>query len=269
MSSVEPFILTLWTADPALAAEADAAGVDRIGVDLEHSGKEQRQSNRGTWISPHSEEDVDRIGPGVTRASLFARVDALHHDSARQIDSLIARGVRTLMLPMVMTANDASRFVKLVRGRATVILLVEHIEGIRRLDEIAAVPGVGEIHIGLNDLALSLGLRNRWLSLGGELIADAGAIVRRANLRFGLGGIGRAHDDSLPVPSDLVYAEYARTGATSALIARSFFRNAERGLAFEIARARERLREWQSATPSELEAAHEQLARCAESAAVW
>jgi len=30
-----PFRLTLWTADPALAARADAAGVDRIGVDLD------------------------------------------------------------------------------------------------------------------------------------------------------------------------------------------------------------------------------------------
>ena len=28
-----PFVLTLWTADATLAGAADAAGVDRIGVD--------------------------------------------------------------------------------------------------------------------------------------------------------------------------------------------------------------------------------------------
>lgn len=31
-----PFLLTLWTTDPTLAGAADAEGVDRVGVDLEH-----------------------------------------------------------------------------------------------------------------------------------------------------------------------------------------------------------------------------------------
>ena len=39
-----PFRLTLWTADAALAARADAAGVDRIGVDLDRLGKAERQA---------------------------------------------------------------------------------------------------------------------------------------------------------------------------------------------------------------------------------
>lgn len=52
--------LSLWTSDTALAAAADAAGVDRIGVDLETRGKDSRQAGRGTWMSPHVEGDLSR-----------------------------------------------------------------------------------------------------------------------------------------------------------------------------------------------------------------
>ena len=39
---------------------------------------------------------------------------------------------------------------------------------------------------------------------------------------FGFGGIGRLDDESLPVPADLVYAQYAFHGARSALVSRVF-----------------------------------------------
>lgn len=269
MRSDEPFVLTLWTTDPALAVVADAAGIDRIGVDLERSGKEARQSGLGTWISPHQEHDLDALALVVSRARLFARVDALNGDSEREIESMLARGAQVLMLPMVMCAKEAAEFVRLVRARATVVLLVEHAAALKRLEEIVLVYGVDEIHIGLNDLALSLGLRNRWMALSGDLVADAGAIILEAKLRFGLGGIGRANDDGLPVPADLIYAEYARTGATAALIARSFFRDTNLDLAREIALARDRLNAWRRSSAEDIGAAHAELARCAARADGW
>jgi hypothetical protein len=243
--------------------------VDRVGVDLEHLGKRERQRGQETWISPHVEADLDVVGPVLRRARLFARVNPLGLDSGREVEAVLGRGAQVLMLPMVADGRQVEDFVRLVKGRAAVVLLVEHAEGLRRLREIVKVPGVDEIHIGLNDLAISLGLRNRWMALCGDLIADAGAIVREGNLRFSLGGIGRAGDNGLPIPSDLIYAEYARTGARGAIIARSFFGHGEVDLALEVARARKALDDWYERPQADLAAAHADLCRYAARAEVW
>jgi hypothetical protein len=269
MTADDPFVLTLWTADAALAAAADAAGIDRIGVDLEHLGKRERQQMRATWISPHAEEDLDAVRPALTRARLFARVNPMNPDIAREIEAVLARGAQVVMLPMAADARQAAELVRLVAGRATIVLLVEHVDAMKRIRDIVAVPGVDEIHIGLNDLAISLGLRNRWMALGGDLVTEASVIVREAGLRLGLGGIGRAGDARLPVPSDLVYAQYARTGARAALISRSFFDGGGADLTAEVARARDALASWWRRSSADLAAAHAELCRCAARAEVW
>jgi hypothetical protein len=268
-ASPERFVLTLWTADPELAGRADAAGVERIGVDLERLGKAERQRGLGTWISPHTETDLDRVGAVLQRAELFARVNPLHPGSSREVEEVLARDASVLMLPMVADARQAAAFAELVAGRARVVLLVERADALAKISELAASDGVDEVHIGLNDLALSLGLRNRWLVLAGEVAVEAGKRVRAAGLRFGLGGIGRAGQRGLPVPADLVYAEYARTGATAALLSRSFTATAGVDLAREVARARARLAAWRARSASELEAAHRELGLRARSAAGW
>ena len=73
MSYGDDFALTLFTNDAALAAQADAAGVDRIGVDLERIGKSARQGHLATWISEHVEPDLAAITPVLKRAATFAR----------------------------------------------------------------------------------------------------------------------------------------------------------------------------------------------------
>ena len=248
---------------------ADAAGIDRIGVDLERLGKQERQRGLGTWVSPHVEADLDEVGRALTRAHLFARVNPLNPDSGREVESVLARGVKVVMLPMVKDAEAAARFAALIGGRATLVLLVEHVDALERLAEVVQVDGVDEVHLGLNDLALSLGLPNRWLVLAGELAAEAGAIVQAAGLRFGLGGIGRAGDEDLPVPADLVYAEYARTGARAALVSRSFFRADGLDIEAEVGRARRALADWCRRPAAEIAAAHAELGRCAKQAHCW
>ena len=51
------------------AARADAAGVDRIGVDLDRLGKRDRQAGLGSSISPHTEDDLVRVGAGCVARS--------------------------------------------------------------------------------------------------------------------------------------------------------------------------------------------------------
>jgi hypothetical protein len=266
-SAPDAFVLTLWTSDPALAARADAAGIDRVGVDLERLGKAERQRGLGTWVSPHTTADLARVGGALRDADLFVRVDPLHDGTASQVDAVAGLGTRVVMLPMIETPADAARFVGIVAGRMRVVLLVETAAALAAVGDLAAVPGVDEIHVGLNDLALSLGSASRWQVLAGERLAVAAAAVRAAGRRFGFGGIGGVDDDALPIPADLIYAEYGRVGGTAALIARAFPTAGDLGV--EVARARHRLASWRTATPEALAAAHAELARRAQALTRW
>jgi hypothetical protein len=254
--------LTLWTNDVLRAAWADGAGVDRIGVDLETIGKSDRQKGLPTWISPHSLGDLERIRPSIARAALFVRANPLHEGSTAEIEALLERHAAIVMLPNFTRAAEVEAFVGLVKGRARVVPLVERVAA---LDAISSLPalGIDEIHVGLNDFSIDLGERNRLAVLGLPVMDRLAALAHQGGLKLGLGGLGRALDESLPVPSDLVYAQHARLGARGALIARSFFTAdmTETQLGAEITRMRSRLAEWMSAPQAALEDARAELVR--------
>jgi hypothetical protein len=265
------FVLTLWTDDPALAARADRAGIDRIGIDIETLGKWERQSGLGTWISPHAIDSLPALKAVMNTAQLFARTNPIHDGTQREVDVLLDAGVQVVMLPMFSSADEVRRFTDVVEGRAEVVLLLERVTAAKAIDEIVAVEGVSEVHIGINDFTLDLGLPNRFLALTHSLTADVSRSVRAAGKRFGIGGIGRVDDDRFPVPSDLVYAQYPRLDATAALISRAFLTpDPDRvDLVLEVARARERLAEWFRCDERGLIDARDQLAKAAMDATLW
>jgi citrate lyase beta subunit len=265
------FAFTLWTADVQLAARADAAGVDRIGIDLETLGKRERQAGLGTWISPHCLADLAPLRATVDQADLFARVNPLHRGTAAELDAVIDAGVEIVMLPMFVSADDVDRFCSLVAGRACVVLLAETLGALRQLPGALAVQGVDEVHIGINDMALEMGLPNRFSVMVLDEIADAAACANAADLRFGIAGVGRVSDEDLPIPTDLVYAQYARLGARGALLSRSFFEPDPEAidLEAELVRSHERLAWWRTRTPEELEEARGALACAAAKAGTW
>src|SRR5688572_32019850 len=221
------YVLTLWTNDPALARRADAAGVDRIGLDLETYGKAERQPKTlATWISPHREEQLPALREAMPSANLFCRINPMIDPGApQQINRLIEYGVQVLMLPMFTTPAEVQRFIDLVDGRAQCVLLMENKTAAERIEQIVAVAGVTELHVGINDLTLSLGRKNanRFEVLTSDLMKRVADAVLSAGHRFGVGGIGRAMHNEQVIPSDLIYAQYPRLGASAALIARSFF----------------------------------------------
>lgn len=65
------------TNDPQTAQIAQQAGVDRIFVDLETVGKEQRQGGMNTVQSHHTVRDVERLRKELTRAALLVRVNPI------------------------------------------------------------------------------------------------------------------------------------------------------------------------------------------------
>jgi HpcH/HpaI aldolase/citrate lyase family len=252
-------VLTLWTADPRLAAAADAAGVDRIGCDLERYGKRARQQAWNSWISEHQIEDLPRVRAALRNADLFVRVDPIHERTNEQLARVLAAGARVVMLPMAEDpAGIAS--VAAAMGDARFILMIETVRGVAMIDELVQVPSVDEIHIGPNDLAASLGLENRFSAYvheAAEAVAEAAA---SAGLPFGIGGIARPDDNRLPIAPDLVYAQLVRLHASRALVSRSFEPHPDGSLLADIARARRCFAEWCDADPATLDQARSALA---------
>ena len=151
----QPLKLMYITNRPDVAKIAEENTVDRIWVDLESRGKIERQGHVNSVKSNHTMADVSSIRAAISKAQLLVRVNPLWECSKAEIDEVISRGADIIMLPMFHTPDDAKQFIDLINGRAKVLLLAETIEAEKNIDAIASVPGVDEIHIGLNDLHLS------------------------------------------------------------------------------------------------------------------
>jgi hypothetical protein len=241
------FTLTVITRDPRLARRADAAGVDRIGVDVERLFKRDRQGHvPGARISDHELADLAALRSGIRRAALFARLNSMHRQSGDEVDAAIAAGATVLMLPYFKGPSEVEAFVGLVGGRARVVLLLETIAAVVRLHDVLDVDGVSEVMVGLNDLRLSAGLDNPFETVASDLMAAVAGQVRERGCGFGFGGLARVGDETLPVPPELVIAQHARLGSTAAWLSRSFFGDSPDSidLADEVARLRDRIRYW-------------------------
>lgn len=259
MSFGSDFIFTLFTHHAERAAQANDAGIERIGLDLEYLNKQERQAGLNSWISQHTLADWDKITNNVAPHQCFARINPINDRSASEIDFLIAGGVSVLMLPMFKTVKEVERFVELVAGRVQLVLLAETKEAVNILNEVIFIDGINEVHIGLNDLHLSLGLNSHFEVLFLPLMEEVSELFNDNDILFGFGGLGRYDDTSLPIPPDLLYAEYARLNANAALVSRAFFSSGCGQLKDEIPKARQRLDFWHSSSDAELEAAHQSL----------
>ena len=209
------------TDDPTRARIAQAAGVDRLMVDLEILGKEARQGHLNTVISRHEPGDISALRTVLDRAELMVRVNPLHEGTQAEIDDAITRGADRLMLPMFTTAGEVARFLSLTAGRVRTSLLLETPAALARLGEILDVPGVEEVHIGLNDLHLGLGLDFMFELLSGGLVAHCADILRARGIKFGFGGVARL--DTGMLPANLILAEHHRLGSTQAILSRDFW----------------------------------------------
>jgi hypothetical protein len=256
------FRLILFTDDPILAAEADKSGVARIGIDFERLGKAARQAGHNTRLSQHDWRHLEAIAPVLRSARAFVRINPLHDGSAAEIETALSCGARSIMLPYFRTAAEVAAFVELVRGRAEAMILIETAAALVRIREVLAVRGVDEAMIGLNDLRFTLGVANHFEVLVSPLLDAACAELRRTGRPFSVGGVARANDGDMPIPSELVYAQFPRLGATGALITRAF----TNGLAPDqfqtaVVTLRAGLSSWAGRDIAALEAAREELAR--------
>ncbi len=216
-----PIKLMYITNKPAIAKIAEENSVDRIWVDLETRGKQQRQSHVNSVKSDHTMEDVSAVRAAVNRAQLMVRVNPLFEGSKPEVDEVIARGADIVMLPMFRTTDEAKRFIDLVGGRAKTLLLAETRDAEQGIEDIAALDGVDEIHIGLNDLHLEHGMTFMFELLADGTVEKMGRAIQKRGIPFGFGGIARLDEGLLPARH--VIAEHYRLGSEMAILSRSFY----------------------------------------------
>jgi len=211
----------LITNDPLLAADAEAAGVSRIMVDLESHGKKERQASRTTFISSHAREDIAKVRAVLTKAELIVRINPWHEHSVAEMDYAIASGADIIMLPMITDGEQFSAFISHLNERAKALPLIETGYSLQHIGKIAANAAIDELYIGLNDLHLSLGMDFLFEPLaGGQLDFMAKEILSRGKA-FGFGGIGVIGGEGELSPGRIL-AEHARLGSSCVILSTRF-----------------------------------------------
>ena len=214
------------TNDPAVARMAETYGVDRIWVDMEFIGKTARQGGMDTVQLHHTIDDIRAIRAAVSKSEVLVRVNPIHEsmpdygDSAWEIPAAIDAGADVVMLPFFKTKDEVRTFLRLVDGRAKTMLLVETPEAVETIDDILALDGIDEIHIGLNDLSLGRGMKFMFELLADGTVERLCRKFRARGVPYGFGGIAALGKGMLP--AERVIREHYRLGSTRAILSRSF-----------------------------------------------
>ena len=214
------------TNKPAVAQIAEQAGVDWIFLDMEFIGKDDRQGGLDTVQNHHTVSDVKNIKASVKKANVLVRVKPIHQEladypsSKEEIDDVIAAGADIVMLPFFKTVAEVESFISFVDSRAKTCLLLETAESATLIDEILKVPGIDMIHIGLNDLHLSLGMKFMFQLLTDGIVESLANKIKAKGIPFGFGGLARLDEGT--VPGKYVLKEHYRLESSMVIISRSF-----------------------------------------------
>lgn len=208
------------TNDPDIALIAEKYGVERIWIDLESLGKEERQRNRNSVKSQHRIEDIKKIKPLLTNSDMLVRINPWNKESVQEIDSVIEAGADMIMLPMWKSVDEVILFLSAVNKRCKTTLLLETREAVDCVDEVLSYGSFDEIHIGLNDLHLSYGLTFMFELLSNGMVEMLCKKISSIGVPYGFGGIARlGYGDLL---AEHVIMEHYRLGSTRAILSRSF-----------------------------------------------
>ncbi len=214
------------TNNPQVAKVAENAGVDRIFIDMEYIGKQDRQGGMDTVQSHHTIEDIKNVRSAIRKAQLLVRCNPIHDStveycsSKEEIDSIIESGADIIMLPYFKSANEVKKFIELVGGRAKAMLLFETPESRENADEILQLSGIDEVFIGLNDMSLGYGMRFMFQLLADGTVEELCGKFKQKCLPYGFGGL--ASLDGGMLPGKNVLMEHYRLGSNCVILSRSF-----------------------------------------------
>lgn len=259
------------TASPEVAAFIEQHGVARIFMDQEVLGKVERQGHLNTHKAAHTLEEIAAVADVLRTAELMVRLNPLNPHTAEEINAALDHGARRLMLPMFKSRSDVELFLGTVGGRVPVTFLAETPQSLVRMPDWLPLlkAGYDEVHLGLNDLSLGMGLNFLFEPLASRLLDPAADHLNDADIRWGVGGIARIGQGELP--AETVLGEHVRLGSQWVILSRAFHQGASSSAELlqtldfpsEIAKLREAEERWQQADQQTLLSNQQALADCA------
>lgn len=200
----------------------DRCGVQQIMVDTENLGKEDRQAGLNTVINAHKVDDVFKIKNSGVKAKVICRINGYNRNIYYEIDQAVNAGADILMLPMIQNIDNFKAIIGHINYRVSVLPLIETPYSIFKLKEIIEIAKPGQIHFGLNDLFISMGMKNLFEVLVSPIFASALNFVKDKVELIGIGGIGDPLIQQRITP-ELLINEYKLLGSRSVILSRSFF----------------------------------------------
>lgn len=259
------------TASPEVAAFIEEQGVARIFMDQEVLGKAERQGHLDTHKAAHSLEEIAAVAGVLKQAELMVRLNPLNLHTHEEIQAALDHGAQRLMLPMFTSRADVELFLKLVDDRVPVTFLVETPQSLVRMPDWLPLlkRGQDEVHIGLNDLSLGMGLNFLFEPLANRLLDPSAELLSEREIAWGVGGVARIGQGALP--AETVLGEHVRLGSRWVILSRAFHQGASSSAELlqtldfpaEIAKLREAEAEWRRADAAALMANQQRLGRLA------
>lgn len=208
------------TNQPEIAAIADEAGIDRVWVDLERLGKEERQKGYDSVKSDHKIDDICKLKQIVKKSKVQVRINPINCQSRDEIEKVIEAGADMIMLPYYKTLREVEIFLSCVKNRVGTILLLETKGAVSILEDTLNYSEANEIHIGLNDLHLEYHKKFMFELLADGTLDSICEKIKASGRPFGFGGIAGLGRGELP--AEYILGEHVRLGSTRAILSRSF-----------------------------------------------
>lgn len=259
------------TASPDVASFIEQHGVARIFMDQEVLGKAERQGHLDTHKAAHTLQQIADVASVLKHAELMVRLNPLHASTLQEVEAAIEHGAQRLMLPMFSSRDEVGQFLEMVNGRVPITFLAETAASLVRLPDWLGLltPGYDEVHIGLNDLSLSMGLNFLFEPMAARLLDPAAAVLNQAGVTWGVGGVARIGQGELP--AETVLGEHVRLGSEWIILSRAFHSGATTSAALletldfptEIEKLRQAEIHWRSADENTLLDNQRELAECA------
>ncbi len=218
-----PLQLMLITATPEVACYAEESGVDRIFIDMEYLGKQDRQKNLNLPLNQHTFKDIERVKNALKSSEVMVRINPPHEKTKDEINKAIDFGSDCIMLPYFTRKDEVEMFVQAIDGRCKSNILLETASAVARAESILSLP-VNEVHVGLNDLKITFQLNFLYETLAGGVIDFLSGIAKKNDISFGFGGVGSLSKGS-DIPPELIIKEHVRVGSQRVILSRAFTGN--------------------------------------------
>ncbi|MBO5470233.1 MAG: aldolase [Lachnospiraceae bacterium] len=209
------------TNDVEIARICQKCGIDRIWIDMEYKGKNERQKGMDSVKSHHTIDDITKIKPILDASELLVRVNPIDAESEKEINDAIGAGADIIMLPMAKTLEEIKTFNDIIEGRCKKVLLLETKEAVENIDAFLETGIFDEIHIGLNDLSLSYNLKFMFQLLSNGIVGNLCNKIAQYEIPYGFGGIAQLGKGILP--AEMIIPEHIRLGSTRVILSRSFY----------------------------------------------